>query len=258
MSKTILFVHGAWVTPHCWASFKGYFETRGYRCVAPAWPTMDRPVEDLRAYPDPALAKLGIKDLVEHYEAKILALSEPPILIGHSFGGLIVQMLLDRGLGSAGVAIDPAPPFGILPTPRALKSALPVLLSFNGWNRLLTMSFKSFSRTFANDLPQAQRRATYNAHIVPAPGRLFFQAAFGRGNAVAFANPRRAPLLLIAGEDDATVPPSMVRANFKKQQRGGRLTEFALFSGHSHWLIAEPGWEDVAERAQEWLQRSGL
>jgi len=182
MSKTILLVHGAWVTPDCWAGFRKFFEDRGHKVVVPPWPYMDRPAEALRRSPDPRMAALTIKDLVDHFETLIRALPDPPILMGHSFGGLIVQMLLDRGLGAAGVAIDAGPPRGVLPSPTAIKSALPVLLAWRGWSRILTMSFKSFSATFANTLPMSQMKATYDRHIVPAPGRIYFQAALGLGN----------------------------------------------------------------------------
>ena len=186
MSKTILLVHGAWVTTHCWSGFREFFEAQGYKVVVPPWPHMDRAVEALRLTPDPRISGLTVKDLVDHFERHIRSLPEAPILIGHSFGGLIVQMLLDRGLGAAGVAIDAGPPRGVLPSPRAIQSALPVLLAWRGWSRILSMSFESFSTTFANTLPASQLRETYDRHIVPAPGRIYFQAAFGIGIGIRF------------------------------------------------------------------------
>jgi pimeloyl-ACP methyl ester carboxylesterase len=252
MSKTIVLVHGAWVTPASWIEFKTLYEAAGYTVVVPAWPYMDKPVEDLRRQPDPRVAQLTIRNLVDHFEAQIRALPERPILMGHSFGGLIVQMLLDRGLGVAGVAIDPGPPRGVLPTMTAIMSALPVLLAFRGWNRILTMSFKSFSRTFANTVPQEQQRAVFEQHIVPAPGRIYFQAALGIGNGIDFKNPRRPPLLLIAAEQDRTSPPSMVHAMYRKHSRSPARTEIMMFPGRSHWLIAEAGAEEVAQRALAW------
>ena len=253
MSKTILFVHGAWVTPDSWSNFSSYFEARGYRCEAPTWPFMDRPVAALRDSPDPQFAGLTIKALVDYFEQHIKTMPEPPILVGHSFGGLIVQMLLDRGLGSAGVAIDAGPPRGVLPSPRAILSALPVLLAWLGWRRVLTMSFRSFSDTFANTLPQAQQQPAYDRHIVPAPGRIYFQAALGIGNGVNFRNPKRAPILLIAGEEDRTSTTSMVRTMYRKHRRSPSRTDFLAFSGRSHWLIAEPGWEEVADGVARWI-----
>ena len=253
MSKSILFVHGAWVTPESWDNFRSYFEARDYRCVAPAWPFMARPISDLRDHPDPGLAGLTIKALVDHFERQIRALPEPPILIGHSFGGLIVQMLLDRGLGKAGVAIDAGPPRFVLPSLRAILSALPVLRSWLGWQRVHTMSFKSFATTFANGLPPAEQRPAYERYIVPAPGRIYFQAALGIGNGVDFSNPKRAPMLLVAGDEDRTSTTSMVRAMHRKHSRAPARTDLVAFAGRSHWLIAEPGWEEIAGAVAHWI-----
>ena len=122
MSKTIMLVHGAWVTTDCWTSFRDFFEAKGHRVVVPEWPYLDRPVEELRRSPDPRLAKMTIKGLVDHFEKQIRDLPEQPVLIGHSFGGLIVQLLLDRGLGAAGVAIDTALPRWVLPSVSAIRS----------------------------------------------------------------------------------------------------------------------------------------
>ncbi|WP_262047381.1 alpha/beta hydrolase [Bradyrhizobium sp. Bra78] len=254
MSKTIMLVHGAWVTTDCWAGFRKFFEDRGHKVVVPPWPYMDKPAEALQRSPDRRMAALTIKDLVDHFETHIRALPEPPILMGHSFGGLIVQMLLDRGLGAAGVAIDAGPPRGVLPSPTATKSALPVLLAWRGWSRILTMSFKSFSTTFANTLPASQMKATYDRHIVPAPGRIYFQAALGLGNGVTFKNPKRPPLLLIAAAEDRTSTPSMVRVMYRKHSRAPSRTDILEFPSRSHWLIAEPGWEEVADKALKWAE----
>jgi pimeloyl-ACP methyl ester carboxylesterase len=253
-TKTIVLIHGAWVTPQCWSLFRAAYESQGYRCIAPAWPGLDRPVDELRLSLDPAFARTTIKSLVDHYDRIVQALPEPPVLIGHSFGGLIVQMLADRGLGAAAVAIDPGPPRWVLPSLAAVRSALPVLLAWRGWRRVLSMSFKSFASTFANALPLDEQRPTYDQHVVPAPGRIYFQAALGLGNAVNFANPKRPPLLLIAGEDDRTSTPSMARAMHKKHSRSPVRVDLIRFPGRSHWLIAEPGWQDVAGKALEWVE----
>lgn len=252
MSQTILFVHGAWVTPACWDGFRTLYESKGYTCVVPPWPYMDRPVRALREQPDVRLTHITIKDLVDHFEAHIKQLPEPPVLIGHSFGGLIVQMLLDRGLGAAGVAIDSAPPRGVLPSLTATRSALPVLLARRAWSRILTMSFESFADTFANTLPQSQMRAAYDRHIVPAPGHIYFQAALGIGNAVTFANPSRRPLLLVTATKDRTSTTSMVHAMHARHRRAPAPTEMREFPNRSHWLIAEPGWEEVAREILTW------
>lgn len=258
MSKTVVLVHGAWVTPESWVKFKRLYEAKGYEVIVPPWPYMDKSAESLRRQPDPRLAKLTIKNLVDHFEAQIRALPEPPILMGHSFGGLIVQMLLDRGLGVAGVAVDSGPPRGVLPSLRASLSALPVLTTLGGWSRILSMSFASFSKTFANTLPAKDQRAAYEQHIVPAPGRIYFQAALGIGNAVNFKNQERAPLLLIAADQDRTTTASMVRSMFRKHSRSSSRTDLMEFAGRSHWLIAEPGAEEIAQKALTWAERYGL
>ena len=254
MSKTIMLVHGAWVTTDCWTNFRDFLEAKGHRVVVPEWPYLDRPVEELRRSPDPRLAKMTIKGLVDHFEKQIRDLPEQPVLIGHSFGGLIVQMLLDRGLGAAGVAIDAAPPRGVLPSVTAIRSALPVLLMWRGWSRIASMSFKSFSTTIANTLSQSEQRRAYDRHIVPTAGRIYFQAALGVGNAVDFANPKRPPLLLIAASEDRTSTSSMVKTMYRKQSRAPSRTDIHEFPNRSHWLIAEPGWEEVADKALKWAE----
>lgn len=258
MSKTIMLVHGAYVTPDCWTSFRKHYENQGYSVLVPAWPYFDKSVADLQRRPDRRIAVLTIRDLVDHFDKQIRALPEPPILIGHSFGGLIVQMLLDRGLGAAGVAIDAGPPRGVLPSLRAIRSALPVLLAWRGWSRILTMSLHSFSKTFANTLPAAQVKATYERYIVPAPGRIFFQAALGIGNGVTFRNPKRPPLLLIAAAKDRTSTTSMVRSMYNKHKRALSRTDMVEFQDFSHWLIAESGWEQVADKAIRWAEANAL
>jgi alpha-beta hydrolase superfamily lysophospholipase len=163
-------------------------------------------------------------------------------------------MLLDRGLGGAGVAIDAAPPRGVLPSVTAIWSALPVLLVWRGWSRIASMSFKSFSTTMANTLSQSEQRRAYDRYIVPTPGRLYFQEALGVGNAVDFANPKRPPLLLIAASEDRTSTPSMVKAMYRKHSRAPSRTDIHEFPHRDHWLIAEPGWEEVADKALKWVK----
>lgn len=255
MTKAVVFVHGAWVTPACWDLFKERYEERGYACLAPAWPYDDRPVEQLRRNPAPELAAVGLRDIADHYATVVAGLDEPPIIIGHSFGGLITQMLLDRGLGAAGVAIDPAPPRGVLPGPSAVRSSFPVLRSWRGWKKVLRMSFEQFRHGFVHQLPGAEQREAYERHVVPTPGRPFFQAAFGKDNRVDFRNDSRAPLLITAGKVDRTVTSGMNRANFKKYARSEAITDFKEFAGRSHWVIAEPGWQEVADHVIEWAEK---
>ena len=258
-NRTIVFIHGAWVTPHCWEPFKGYFESRGYTCAAPAWPYKDRSIDELRRSPDPAFGRLGLIEIADHYDRIIRGLDRPPILIGHSYGGLFVQMLLDRGLGSAGVAIDPAPPKGVLPFyPSVLRANAGVLTTPGGWHKVLRMSFAQFQYAFVNCMPEAEQRAAYDEHVVPETGRIFFQSAFSMFNAataVNFRNAHRAPLLMIAGGADHITPPAMNRVNFAKYKNSSAVTDFKEFPGRCHWTIAQPGWEQVASHIGNWLER---
>jgi pimeloyl-ACP methyl ester carboxylesterase len=220
--------------------------------VVPAWPLEDVSIEQLRRAPHPDLARLTIGGIVDHYESLIRALPQSPIIMGHSYGGLVTQLLLDRGLGVAGVALDPAPIRGVTPRPRTLLSALPVFLAWNGWNRVLTMTYEQFAANFAQTLPPAEMRASFDRYIVGTPGRLYWQGALGIGTAIQPKNPNRAPLLLITGKEDRTIVPSMTQATYLVQRQAASITGFKTFPGRSHFLLAEPGWEEVADFAIEW------
>ena len=259
MAQTIVFIHGAWVTPLCWEPFAGYFHSKGYNCLTPPWPHKDKPIEELRRNPPAGLAGLGVTEIVDHYERIIKALDEPPILIGHSFGGLFTQMLLDRGLGRAGVAIDSAPPKGVLPLQlTAFRSNLGILLTWRGWERVIYQSFETFQYAFVNELPPDAQKAVYDRYVVPETGRIFFQAGLALMDAhnavrVNFRNSARAPLLLIAGEKDQNVPAAMNRSNYAKYRGSGARTDFKAFPGRCHWIIAQDGWEQVAGYIADWL-----
>ncbi len=262
MTQTVVFVHGAWVTPLCWEYFIGYYENKGYTCLAPAWPHKANPVAELNRNPPAGLARLGVREIVDHYAGVINALKEPPFLIGHSFGGLFVQMLLDRGLGAAGVAIDSAPPRGVLPFfyPSTLKSNLWILASPGAWRKVIRQSFKEFQYAFVNALPEHEQRKVYDRYVVPETGRIFFQSAFALFNdatRVNFSNNKRAPLLLIAGSSDNNVTAAMNAVNYRRYKKSTALTDFKEFPGRCHWIIAQEGWEEVAEYAASWVSRIG-
>ena len=255
MSTTVMFIHGAWLTPAAWDLFRGRFEQRGFRTVAPAWPYEDVPIEQLRREASPGVRTLTIKQIVDHYAAKMRALPERPILVGHGLGGLIVQMLLDRGLGAAGVAIDPAPIRGVLPTKHALRSALPNVMHWNSWNKVVSMPFERFAADFAQTLPADEMRATYDRYVVPAPGLLYWETAFSFGNKVDVRNPDRPPLLLVASEADRTIEPSMVRATYDLQKESRAETTFKAFPNRSHLCIVEPGWQEIADYVVDWVNQ---
>ncbi|WP_413582854.1 alpha/beta hydrolase [Bdellovibrio sp. HCB288] len=251
--KTVVLIHGAWMTPISWDGFKKYFEEQGFNVITPTWPLMDKSIEELRAHPDSEFGALSFKKIADHLEGIIRALPEPPLLVGHSMGGLLVQLLLDRGLGSAGICIDPAPIAGVIPDTRSLTSALPGLLRFAGWRKPYILTKEAFDKNFANTAPAEQRDADYKKFVVPAPGKIFFQAATGIGTHVDVKH-RKQPLLIIAGEDDRTTAPAMVEANYRKQAKSPSRTDFKSFAGVSHYLIAEPGWEKVADASVKWAQ----
>lgn len=257
MSNTIVLIHGAWVTAASMENFRQHYAAKGYTVLAPAWPGLDRSPADIRRNPD-GLAKLSLGKIIEHYASIIQALTERPIIIGHSYGGLITQMLLDRGYGAVGVSIDPAPAAGILAGPKALRSAFPVFAAIGGWGRAVTMSFAAFRWSLGHNLSEAAARKVYEEAVIPAPGKIYYQSVFGFGSGINWANEDRAPLLLIAGEKDRTIEVSMVQQNFRRYARSSALTGMKVFPGRSHLLIAEPGWEEVADYALLWaIEHSG-
>ncbi len=259
MSKTVVFVHGGWITPSCWDPFVSYFEARDYHCLAPAWPGKDRPVEAIRADPSP-LAGLGVEAIVDRYADVVRGLDEPPILVGHSFGGLFVQMLLDRGLGAAGIAIDSAPPKGVFAFyPTSLLSLGRILAIPFGWRKVVHWSFMEFRFAFVHTMPLEEAHAIWDREIVPDSGRPFFEVGFSfldpdSPAKVDFTNPTRAPLLLIAGLADRAMPPAVARRTLAAYRASPARTDFKTFPGRTHWLIAQPGWEEVAQGCIDWIE----
>jgi pimeloyl-ACP methyl ester carboxylesterase len=256
MSRTIVFVHGNFVTRHCWDLWVARFRAQGHTCVAVAYPGRDRPVADLRQNPaPPALGALTIEQVVDHHARAIRALGEKPIVIGHSFGGLLTQLLVQRDLAAAAVAIDSVPPQGVLALRWSFyRSTWPVINPFVPASRPYLMSFRHFQYTFVNDLAPAEQRAAYDAHVVPESRRLA-RGGLSRAARVDFARPH-APLLLIAGEKDNIMPASLNRQNFERYRRSPSVTEFKEFPGRAHYsVLAGPGWEEVADFALAWSLR---
>jgi pimeloyl-ACP methyl ester carboxylesterase len=255
----ILLIHGLWLTPHSWSNFRGYYASRGHEVLTPAWPHLEGAVEDIRRDPSP-LDGLGITEIVDHYDAIIRSLQTPPILMGHSFGGLCVQLLLDRGLGAAAVAIDAAAPRGVLRLPLSqARSMWPMLKNPANRTRTVALSFEQFRYAFANNMSEQDARAAYDAEAIPSPGRPVFQAAFAAfaphaATKVNYRNDTRAPLLFIAGGEDHTVPPAVNKANHRKYRHSAAVTQYLEFPGRSHLTVSQPGWEEVAEKALSWAQ----
>jgi pimeloyl-ACP methyl ester carboxylesterase len=259
LNRTVVFIHGAWLASNCWDPFRQYFEDRGYSTLAPEWPFKDMPVAEMRAHPPEELKGLGVQAIVDHYDGIIRALPEPPILIGHSFGGLFVQQLLDRGLGAAGIAISPAPPEGVLPLDwNVLRSGAGVFFTWMGWDKIVTMTFEEFQFGFANGLPEAVQRAAYDSYIVPETGRIYFQLGFAaldphHATRVNFHNATRSPLLLIGAEKDHTVPAHLVQTNYRKYEVSSAQTDFREFPERVHWIVQQEGWQEVAGYCTDWL-----
>jgi pimeloyl-ACP methyl ester carboxylesterase len=255
----IVFVHGLWLTPRSWEAWKERFETRGRRVLAPAWPRMQGEVEDLRRDPS-ALNGLGLTEVVDHYEGIVRGLDGPPVIMGHSFGGLVTELLLDRGLGAAGVAISPAPVKGVLRLPPAqLRATLPALRNPANRNRTVELTPKQFHFNFTNTMADDEAKAAYDRYQVPGPGRMIFQAAFANlnpraANKVDFHTSDRPPLLIIGNDQDHTVPASVSKEAAKRLGKSKAVVDYKEFAGRPHFAAA-PGWEAVADYALDWADR---
>jgi pimeloyl-ACP methyl ester carboxylesterase len=258
-ANTIVLIHGLWLTPRSWESFRMLYEKRGYKVLTPAWPRIHGEVEDIRRDPS-ALAGLGVVEIADYYEQRIKSLDEIPIIMGHSFGGLIVQILLDRGLGAAGVGIDAVAPKGVFRLPfSALKAASGVLYNPMNYKRVVPFTFGQFRYAFGNNISEEEARKFYERYAIPGPGRPIFQVATanllpGAATKVNYSNGSRAPLLLIAGSEDNQVPVSMIRENFKRYADSIAITEFKEFPGRSHLIAIQDGWQEVAEYALSWAE----
>ena len=252
-TKTIVLIHGMFMNPLCWEHWIERYQSKGYRCIAPAWPGRDKPVEELRKnHPDSQLPKLKLGDVVEHMVHIIKALDEKPAVIGHSMGGLVVQLLLQRDMAVAGVAIDPAPPMGVFTTAFSfLKANLPAINPFL-LNHPAMMTFEQFQYAFVNTLPLDEQRAAYDRYCVPE-SRGVPTSSLGAAGKADFKRPHR-PLLITAGEKDHIVPAVLNRANYKRYQ-GPSVTDFKEFPGRDHFLIGERGWEEVADYCLAWLEK---
>jgi pimeloyl-ACP methyl ester carboxylesterase len=248
MTDTIVLIHGLWVTALSWEHWIERFRARGYSVLAPNWPGMDVEIEELRRDPS-AIAGLGITEIVDHYDRIIRELDRQPIIIGHSLGGLSAQVLLDRGLGAAGVAIASAPVQGVLKLPFSIR------------HRTVALTPKQFHYAFTNKLDLQEAAAVYERYSVPGPDRTAFHVscanfAHDAVKRVDLENDQRAPLLLIAGGQDRIFPAAVTKYNFELYRRSKAVTAYKEFPDRSHYTIGEPGWEEVADYALTWALES--
>lgn len=239
-----------------------FFKEKGYSVINPSWPGDGATVADSRNNPGP-IANRGVVEIADSYAKVIATLSEPPILIGHSFGGLIVQVLLGRGIAAGAIALDPAPIKGVWQLPfSALKASLPVLGNPFNLKKAVNLTFSQFQYGFGNAIPEPEARAIYDSVTIPAPARPLFQAAFATLNPwaetkVNTSNTNRGPLLITGGGNDHIAPPVLGQASAKKYNKSV-VTEFKLFPDRGHSLASDHGWKEIAEYCLVWLKKNGL
>jgi pimeloyl-ACP methyl ester carboxylesterase len=261
MAPPIVLIHGLWLTPRSWEHWKARFEERGHEVLAPAWPRMDGEVEAIRRDPS-VLNGLGVTEIVDHYDRIIRSLDTPPVIMGHSFGGLVTELLLDRGLGAAGVAVSPAQVKGVLRLPPAqLRTIFPVLRNPANKNKTFGLTRKQFHYAFTNTMMSDEdATAAFERYGVPGPCRVLFQAGFANFNPravtkVDFHKDDRPPLLVIGNSKDHTVPASVSRAAVKLLGRSRAVVDYQEYAGRPHFTAGAPGWEAVADYALEWANR---
>jgi pimeloyl-ACP methyl ester carboxylesterase len=255
-----VFIHGLWLLPSSWDRWARVFEDAGYAALTPGWPDDPETVEEASAHPE-VFAHKTIGEVADHYAEVIGQLQKKPAVIGHSFGGLITQILAGRGLAAVSVAIDPAPFRGVLPLPlSSLKSASPVLGNPANRNRAVPLTYEQFRYAFANAVSEEEAKQLYQTFAVPASGVPLFQAAAANLNPwteakVDTKNPERGPLLIIDGEKDHTVPWAIANASYKRQKRNDGVTEIIKMPNRGHALTIDSGWREVADTALAFVQR---
>jgi len=261
--RSAVFVHGLWLHATSWGPWLELFSEAGYAATAPGWPGTADTVEQTRRNPDQVAGK-GIDDVVDHYARIISDLPAPPVVVGHSFGGLIAQRLLGQDLAAAAVAIDPAPIKGVLKLPvSALRVASVALRKPANRNLAVSLTAEEFRYGFGNALPEQESAELYDRWNVPSPGKPLFEAALAnftpRSPAkVNTANKTRGPLLLTAGADDHTVPPAITTSTRRLYHKSPAITDFIEFPDRGHSLTVDHGWREVAQAVLDWLSQRSL
>jgi non-heme chloroperoxidase len=256
----VVFIHGLWLLPSSWDRWAEKFNEAGYVPLTPGWPDDPETVADANRNPE-VFAHKTVGQVADHFADVIGKLERKPVVIGHSFGGLLTQIVAGRGLASVSVAIDPAPFQGVLPLPiSALRSASPVLHNPANRNRAVPLTYEQFRYAFANAVDEDEAKSLYETYAVPAPGAPLFQAATANFNPwtevkVDTKNPERGPLLIISGEKDHTVPWAIANASYKKQAKNDGVTEIVEIKGRGHALTIDSGWQEVADTALAFVKR---
>jgi pimeloyl-ACP methyl ester carboxylesterase len=255
---TVVLVHGLWMTPRSWEHWITHYQAKGMKVLTPGYPGFEIEVEALRANPD-LIARLTVDETLDHLVDVVSSVQTPPIIMGHSFGGTLTQLLLARGLGSAGVAIDSAPTEGVRVNPVSqARSLFPALKNPANRHRAVGFTPKEFHYAFTNTLSEENAQAAYNRYAIPAPGHwvweygLFANFKPGRQETWVDYDADRAPLLFIGGGSDHIMPPSVNKSNAKHYKKSPALTDYYEFDGRDHWTCAAPGWEAVADHALAW------
>jgi non-heme chloroperoxidase len=256
----VVFVHGLWLLPSSWDRWRTVFDEGGYTTLAPGWPDDPETVEEANAHPE-VFAKKSVGDVADHYAEVIGSLKIRPSVVGHSFGGLLAQILAGRGLSTATVAIDPAPFRGVLPLPiSALRSASVALRNPANHHRAVPLTYEQFRYGFANAVDEGEAKELYETYAVPASGEPLFQAATANLNPwteakVKIKNPERGPVLIVSGEKDNTVPWAIANASYKRQTHNDGVTEITEMPNRGHSLTIDSGWREVADTALGFVRR---
>jgi non-heme chloroperoxidase len=256
----VVFIHGLWLLPSSWDNWVSLFEEAGYAAITPSWPDDPETVEEARAHPE-VLAGKTLGQVADHTAEVIRKLDKKPAVMGHSTGGLLAQIIADRGLSAATVAIDPGPFRGVLPLPiSTLRSSAPVLRNPLNRRRAVTLTLDQFKYGWANALDEQEAKRLYETYHVAAPGVSLMQMANANLNPRTEAkldpkNPERGPLLIIEGEKDHTVAPAIANAAFKRQRQNPGVTEMETVPNRGHSLTIDSGWREVAEKALAFVQR---
>src|SRR5215475_12781975 len=259
-ARPVVFVHGLWLLPSSWDRWVTLFEDAGYVALTPGWPDDPDTVSEAIAHPE-VLAGKGIAEIADYEERIIRDLDRKPVIIGHSFGGLLTMILAGRGLAAASVAISPAPFRGVLPLPIAsLRTASVALRNPANWNRAVPLSYDQFRYSFANQVGEDEAKELYLGYSVPGAGEPLFQAASANLNPwseaqVDSTNPERGPMLIVSADSDHTVPWAIANASHKKEKRNKDVTEIIKMTGRGHSLTIDAGWREVAGKALDFVKR---